>query len=115
MTDPCPRDLGPRGAAFWKRISSMYDTVTANPAEVELLSEVCRMLDEIEGLRERVAAEGLTSKPATELRLARLALGRLVAQLNLETGAVESPATTRARRAAESRWMHTPESRRRSR
>jgi len=91
----------------------MYNIATANPGEVELLSEVCRMLDDIEGLRGRVAEEGLTGKAAVELRLARLALGRLMAQLNLEVGTVESPASSRARRAAEVRWMNTPVSRRR--
>ncbi len=108
-----PQGLGPRGGAFWGQIASMYNIATANPGEVELLSEVCRMLDDIEGLRGRVAEEGLTGKAAVELRLARLALGRLMAQLNLEVGTVESPASSRARRAAEVRWMNTPVSRRR--
>lgn len=87
--------------------------------EVELLRECCRLLDECEVLRERIAIDGMTVlgsakqpriHPAVaELRQSRLALGRLLGQLDLpdENGdALPTPTQARARTAAQARWRN---------
>jgi len=92
-------------------------TYELDAAETELLTEVCRALDEAEGLHAVVAAEGCTvagsrgqvrAHPAlAELRATRLVLGRLLGQLELpgEDGtSLPSPVQVRGRRAARQRW-----------
>lgn len=114
-----PNDLTPRGRGrkFWRKITDKYD-LTAG--ELEILSEVCRTLDEIEDLRAEVVADGPTttgSKLQTvvhpglqELRQQRAELRRLLASLDLPdpeqaTGkAVRSARSERAARAARTRW-----------
>jgi Phage terminase, small subunit len=92
-----------------------------SPAELELLAEACRTLDELQALRRAVAREGATVKgsqgqrrahPAlTELRLGRGELRRLLDALGLEAAAgaaegeeVVSLTSRRAQRAARTRW-----------
>lgn len=115
MTSPkVPPGLAARGRAFWRRTVASY---VLSETEVELLGEVCRLLDECDALRSVVAADGVTVAgsagqprvhPALgELRQHRLAVGRLLAQLALpgdEEGTLDSPARARARRAAAARW-----------
>ena len=117
MADRVPRapaGLDRRGRAFWKVTHREYDL---SDAEVELLIEACRTLDVIEALQTVVDDDGPTAvgsqgqpvvNPALrELRAQRAALGRLLAQLELEdeTGkALPSPASLSARKAAEARW-----------
>lgn len=109
-----PKGLGTRGRAFWRATTSGFEL---SGPEVELLAEVCRTLDEIDGLRASVARDGTTVPGSTgqprvhpalaQLGQHRLALGRLLAQLGLpdEAGdAVPSPVQARARRAAAARW-----------
>jgi P27 family predicted phage terminase small subunit len=111
---PAPRDLGARGRAFWRQA---MDTYELSEVETELLKECCRLLDECETLRESVDSEGTTVKGSTgqfrvhpalgEVRQHRLALGKLLAQLDLpdESGeALLSPVQARAKRAADARW-----------
>ena len=117
MADRVPRapaGLGKRGRAFWRQVHGEYDVTEA---EHQLLVEACRTLDVCEALQTVVADEGPTAEgskgqpvvnPALrELRAQRAALGRLLAQLELEdeTGrALPSPASLSARKAAEARW-----------
>jgi hypothetical protein len=85
--------------------------------EIELLRECCRLLDEVEDLHSARASEGLSvpgsnGQPRVhpglgELRQHRLALGRLLAQLQLpeEPGALASPVQAKARVAGHARWQ----------
>jgi hypothetical protein len=93
-----------------------------SPAELELLAEACRTLDELDALRRAVAKEGATvagsqgqprAHPAlAELRQGRGELRRLLDSLGIpqplatEGGAerVVSLTSRRARRAARARW-----------
>ena len=115
---PAPVGLDARGRRFWTRTVATY---ALSPSERELLVEACRALDTCEALQAVVGAEGITTAgskgqprahPAlAELRQARLALARLLAHLALpdDSGsAVASPASIRARRAAQSRWSTHP-------
>lgn len=109
-----PKGLSPRGRAFWKTVQADY---TLDVAEVELLTEVCRALDECEALHAVIEEQGRTvtgsrgqvvAHPAlSELRSTRLMLGRLLAQLELpdeEGDSLPTPLQARGRRAASSRW-----------
>ena len=106
--------FGARGQAFHDKITAAF---TLSEAESELFAEVCRILDEIDGLNTAVKRDGITVggsqgqvrvHPALgEVRQHRLALGRLLAQLSLpdEAGAgLASPVSARARKAAQARW-----------
>jgi len=111
-----PRGLGARSRAFWRAIQTDY---VLDRAEVELLREACRTIDAIDRLDAQVAAdgemvEGSTGQrrlhPAiTEARGQRLALARLVKQLDLpgdeeEIAARAEATSSKARRAARERW-----------
>jgi P27 family predicted phage terminase small subunit len=107
-----------RGRRFWQRVVGEWE---CSPAELELLAEACRTLDELQALRRAVAREGATvlgsqgqrrAHPAlTELRLGRGELRRLLDALGLEVAAgaaedeeVVSLTSRRAQRAARTRW-----------
>lgn len=106
-------DLVARGRHFWDWIRAEHEL---SMPETELLLECARTLDVVDALetairRDGVMVEGsqgqLRVNPAiAEVRAQRLALGRLLAQLDLpaDEGTVESAATLRGRKAAESRW-----------
>jgi len=101
-----PRGLGTRGRRFWRWAVREFDI---GRAERELLAEVCRVLDTVDALQGQIAEDGdvVGGKPHpahVELRQQRLALGRLLAQLDIPDEAIDSPTTTRARKAARSRW-----------
>lgn len=97
-TPRTPEGLGARGLSFWRRAHRGYDFTAS---ETELLTEVCRCLDELE----LMAAEPRAA--ARDLATARTTLGRLLAQLGLQDAnddTLSSPGTTRARTAARERW-----------
>jgi hypothetical protein len=109
-----PRGLARRGRAFWRATVSVYEL---DGPELELLAETCRVLDVIDVLEARVRADGASVvgsrgqvrvHPAVaELRGQRALLGRLIGQLSLpdaEGDVLPSPASARARKAAETRW-----------
>ncbi len=109
-----PTDLGARGRRFWQATMRTYDL---SGPEQELLAEVCRLLDELDALQAVVDADGLTVTGSTgqvrvhpalnELRQHRLAVGRLLGQLELpdeDEQSVPSPASLRAAKAARARW-----------
>ena len=111
---PPPAALGRRGRAFWKKTVTVYDITDA---EAEVLAEACCVLDNLEDLRASIADAGVivagagglqrVNPAVAEARQLSLALGRLVAQLNLpdeEGNTVQSPASIRARNAAQKRW-----------
>lgn len=106
-----------RGRKFWNQVQKSYDLTDS---EREVLTEVCRQLDECDDLRAVVVAEGATSKgsrgqvrihPALqELRQSRAELRRLLAELQLpdinpeNKQTVPSARSIRARKAATTRW-----------
>jgi hypothetical protein len=115
--------FGPRGTAFRRRIlgtktSGGFDL---SSSELELLHEVCRLLDEIDGLRAAIVRDGVTVQGSTgqarvhpalgEVRQHRLALGRLLTQLSLPDDEGETIPTltqVRGRKAAKTRWAKDP-------
>lgn len=103
---PGPSDLEARGRRFWRRQVKDFQFAAA---ELELLTEICRTLDLCETLEDIVRAEGATAlghkgqptahPAARELRQQRLALGRLLAQLDLpDEDDIPSPASIRVAR-----------------
>ena len=52
-----PKGLQARGKATFKRITSIYEL---SPSEFVLLVELCRTLDRIDAINERIAGDGLT-------------------------------------------------------
>lgn len=109
-----PADLASRGRKFWREITGQFELTKA---ELEILREVCRTLDDLDRLAACVLADGAMTtgsagqpvvNPAmAEARGSRALLHRLVAALNLpddQGDAVPSPQTIRAQRAAASRW-----------
>ena len=80
--------------------------------EVELVAELCRAFDVLEGLEDVVrrdgllAADGRVAPAVVEARQQRLLVTKLVGALRLpdESGEALSPKSARAKRAAESRW-----------
>jgi hypothetical protein len=107
--------FGPRGAAFW---TWAVETFEPERHEAELLRQACRLLDRLDALQAAVVEHGtmmhgerggLKPNPAIgEERQVSLALGRLLAQLDIpdEDGdaGIVSPTSARASKAARSRW-----------
>ena len=95
-TVPSPGDaLHPRGRALWDSVLTAYEL---DPAESDLLLEVCRLVDHLERVHTAVLAEPLTSPGSTgqpvaspllaELRAGRRQLVELVATLHIPVAAV---------------------------
>src|SRR5580765_8398052 len=94
--DP-PAGLGARGVAFWSAVTARYGL---SDSEVEILTEACRTLDDLDRLADGVAEHGamvvgsmgqpVVNPALTELRGQRAVLHRLIAALQLpdDTGAV---------------------------
>jgi hypothetical protein len=90
-----PEDLAERGQAFWRNVVNRYEL---SVIELELVLEVARSLDLIEDLYR-------TGGSPAELRMQRLAVGRLLGQLAVPVeDTIDSPMTARARKAAATRW-----------
>ena len=108
-----PDDLGPAGRSLWAAVLDDYDL---SATEHQLLLAACRQADDIAELeqlldRDGLIVEGASGQPrltqvVPELRQARLALGKLVDGLRLPIDADEglSPASRRAKAAADVRW-----------
>lgn len=105
-----PVGLMARGRRMWDDVTGAFDL---SRAEVELLAEACRALDDVERLaslvrrarRDKDVTGELTC--SRELRLQRTALGRLLAQLGIpdaDDEAMLSPAQRQAQRAANTMW-----------
>lgn len=103
--------LDGRGLALWRKVVADYEL---EPAELVVLGQACRLLtvvDQLDAAVDRagpVSVEGRPHPALVEARQARLALGRLLAQLDLDDDTAElvSPTTARARKAAAARWGH---------
>ena len=109
-----PVGLAARGARFWRTVTATW---LLDADETELLVETARQLDVCEALAAVVARDGVLSVGSTgatrahpavaELRAARLAVARLLAQLDLPSASgttMPSARVVRARRAARARW-----------
>jgi hypothetical protein len=96
-----PTGLKPRGRGFWNDVTGAFDLA---PVELQLLAEACRTADECERL-----AGDTNPKAVTELRLQRLLLGRLIAQLDIPESDIAAGTTIRGRKGADARWKgHVP-------
>lgn len=114
-----PADLVPRGRGrrFWTATAKLFELTGP---ELEILAEGARTLDELDALREAVAATGTVTEgsrgqpvvnPAlSEMRQARAELRRLLEMLSLpdpeqDSGkAVTGARSARAAKAARTRW-----------
>ena len=114
MSDPRPpRGLGARGRAFWRQVVAGYEL---EGHHVEVLREVCRLLDRADALaaavqRDGEVVPGSTGQPRlhpalAEQRQTAVAVARLLDALGLdvEEEKPESATSRKARRAAEARW-----------
>ena len=113
MTTPKPpTNLRDRGRNFWRQVMRSW---VPDPAEIEVLTEVCRLLDELDALQAAatpVVVTGSRSQPRTnpaivEVHRARAQLTQLLAALQLEGTGILSPASVHGRRAARGRWSPT--------
>jgi len=112
-----PPGLAARGRRFWRDTVAEFDL---SGAELHLLQEACRTLDDLDRLAGMVEQYGPTVtgsqgqpvvNPAlTEARGQRLALHRLVSALALpddDGQTTPSAVSTAARKAAQARWSRT--------
>jgi len=86
-----PPHLGSAGTALWRSVWAEYDSL--DPRETALLGHACRQSDTIADLESLLKSDGLvvtgsTGQPrlnqvVAELRQARLAVSRLLADLDL--------------------------------
>lgn len=116
MAKAIPPDLGDDGRKLWRDIAAWrkQHDLQLEPWEEAMVTEVCRQVDRLAALRERMAAaddEGRWLALVKEERQQRAILGRVVAASGLPTGLVEgsstagrTPKSRRAQRAAEARW-----------
>ncbi|CCH77738.1 hypothetical protein BN12_220016 [Nostocoides japonicum T1-X7] len=113
-----PAGLGTRGRRFWRSTLSSFEL---SDAEILVLEEACRTLDDLDRLEEMVAQHGPSVKgsqgqvvvnPAlTEARGQRAILHRLIAALqlpDLDDRPMPSSTSMRSQKAAQVRWRgHT--------
>jgi P27 family predicted phage terminase small subunit len=118
-TPPAPKGLQAAGKALWRAIHGDLDANwMLDRREMHLLERACRVEDEMRALEKIVDKEGATARGSTgqivvhpailEGRQLKLAQLRLLCALELEDPADAhmgaTPASKRARRAAQSRW-----------
>jgi len=110
-----PAGLASRGRRFWRSTSGEFELTTA---ELELLTEACRVLDNLDALAATIAELGpvvagsqkqpVVNPALTEARGQQLVLHRLLAALALPDDQGEvlpSVQRLRASRAASVRWQ----------
>ena len=116
-----PKGLGAVGGDLYRKVCTTFEL---DDHELPGLLLACRQLDDVAKLEELLERDGLVATGSTgqprlsqvvaELRQSRLAASKLLDAVGLpldEGGAAASPATKRARRAAQSRWAaHVPAS-----
>ena len=110
---PTGTGLGPRGKRFWRSVTTDYDFTRAD--DLELLIEVCRLLDELEELKAAIAEHGSVvpgsmgqprPHPAlSEMNKARSTLRLLLVRLGLDQADAEmDKASKSGQKAADARW-----------
>jgi hypothetical protein len=110
-----PAGLGARGRRFWRDTVGDFDL---SDAELAVLVEACRTLDDLDRLADVVAALGpmvtgsagqpVVNPALTEARGQRAILHRLVSALQLpdpENKPMPTAASTRGHKAAAARWQ----------
>jgi hypothetical protein len=108
---------GDAGEALWREMLADVPTDWEfDRRDLELLAQAARLADTIVALEAAVARDGVTVVGAAgqrrlngavvELRQARLAIGRLLGQIDVpaEEGRPVTEASRRARHAADRRW-----------
>lgn len=112
-----PRSLGTAGKRAWTALlDDLPDDWELTAREVELLRNACRQADLVADLEAALKSDGLIVKGAkgqprlsavaTELRQSRVALARLLGEIEMPAED-EEPTTAqsqRATRAAQARW-----------
>ncbi|TMR95589.1 terminase [Nonomuraea basaltis] len=109
-----PGDLGEAGKALWERVTADFELSTA---ELVTLLEVCRTVDELDGMRavlmvDPATVTGSTGQPRAnplfqEARAHRLLLQKLLGDLALPLEGEEvgrTPKQQQASEAAKARW-----------
>jgi P27 family predicted phage terminase small subunit len=114
-----PAGLGNAGKALWRTIvSDVPADAELDARELVLLEQACRAADHESALQAVVKRDGVTAKGSTgqkivhpalvEARQQRLVILRLLSAIGLDddtaAAAATSPASRRARRAADARW-----------
>ena len=112
-----PKSLGKPGGSLWKAIlGDLEDGWELDKRELHLLERACRCEDEMRELEAVVDKEGSMGRGSTgqavvhpailEGRQLKLTQLRLLSALELEDPGAQlaTPASKRARRAAQSRW-----------
>ena len=120
-----PNGLGNRGRALWRSIvKGLPDGWELDEREVALLTLAARQTDDVAKLETAIKREGLmvagsagqpVLNPAVaEARQGRLALGRLLGQIELpdEEGKARGEASRRGQKAARARWDQVGDRRR---
>jgi len=114
-----PKGFGPAGRDLWRKVTSAFEL---DGHELPGLELAASQIDDVHRLEELLERDGMISTGSTgqqrlsqvvaELRQSRLAASQLLDALALpldDSGVAASPATKRARRAAEARWAgHVP-------
>ena len=108
-----PRGLGKAGRALWRRILDAYEL---SPAELELLTQACRVSDLLARADEQLAGEDLVvpgsrGQPVTNPLLAEAGQQRRVLDALLRSMSLPMPGEAEGRRrspaareAAQQRW-----------
>lgn len=106
-----PVGLRESGSALWASIVAPFEL---DPREQKVLEVACRQADLVADLEALLEEQGLTvvgsqgqprlSPVPSELRQARLCLGKLLDQISLPNDAVRVSRRNAARRAAEKSW-----------
>lgn len=117
MATKAPEGLGNAGRALWKQIAgSLPDGWELDNRERAVLFAACRQRDDISRLEAAIKKDGamttgssgqpVVNPAVTEARQGRLALGRLLGQLQLpdEDDQPMTEAGRRAQKAARVRW-----------
>jgi hypothetical protein len=112
-----PSGLGNAGRRLWTAIlGDLDDDYEFDQREMAILATACRQADTVASLERAVKADGVTIPGAagqrrlnaavTELRQGRIALARLLGDLDLPSEADKptSAASRRASHAAQTRW-----------
>ena len=115
-----PAGLGQRGKALWKSVTEgLPDGWELDERELAVLELAAGQADQLDALEAAIRRDGVTAvgsagqlrlNPAVaEARAARLAVGRLLGQLQLPDADAQprSEAGRRGQRAARARWDRT--------
>jgi hypothetical protein len=112
----CPRGLGADGKSLWRSmVADLADDLEFDARELAILAAAARQSDMIAKLERLVAAEGLSVRGSAgqpvlhggvaELRQSRVALARLLGEIDLDDRAGSmTAAQQRASKAAKARW-----------